>query len=276
MPLYPLPRAFCPSNHPPLIFETLTSPLEPGAYFSYKLTGKRGAALVTRYETYIEDALKRDALEQYTKKHYDSWVAFSREKQYGSDVKPVLVSGVDMTKDFAMAAYSKEGTSLGADFTISVPLLASASASVWGMWHTSGLTHTNYGPQQCTPPSVARIAHTSPEPTNTRTVSEDYNQCVFVRYYTMRKRMGIYPTVIRAAAGPHDLGSGNNRNDTFPELMARQDPTSDHEGGPEGGDKEWDTDAADAGSDEVIVVHNVPHVRYSRLWLVVSALNPTL
>jgi len=53
--------------------------LEPGAYFSYKLTGKRGAALVTRYKTYIEDALKQDALEQYTKKHYDSWVEFSRK-----------------------------------------------------------------------------------------------------------------------------------------------------------------------------------------------------
>jgi len=176
-----------------------------------------------------------------------------------------------------MAAYSKEGTSLGADFTISIPLLASASASVWGTWHTSGSTHTNHGPQQCTPTSVAQVAHTSSGPADARTASEDSDQCVFIRYYTMRKRMGIYPTVIRAAAGPDDLGSGNNLNDTFPELVARQDPTSDHEDDSEGGDEEWDPDAVDSGSDQDIqvVVHNVPHVRYPS-WLLASVLNLAL
>ena len=248
-------------NHPLLIFETLTRPLEPGAYFSYELTGKRGAALVTRHQTYKEDALKRSAFEQYTKKHYDSWVAFSREKQYGDDVKPVLVYGVDMTRDFAMAAYSNEGVSLAADLTISVPTLASASASIWGTWRTKGLAHTNYGPQQCVPPPSGQAIDSPSQSTRVGTVSDDYNQCVFVRYYTMRKRMGLYPTVMRAAAGPHDLGSGDNRGNTFPELIARQHPTAGDEGDPmPGGDEEWDPAAADASSDQDIVIHNTPYV----------------
>ena len=59
--------------------------------------------MVTRYKTYREDTLKKSAFERYTKKHYDSWVTFARDKEYGDDVEPVLVSGFDTTKDFAMA-----------------------------------------------------------------------------------------------------------------------------------------------------------------------------
>lgn len=238
---------FDPLNHP-LITETLVSPLEPGADFSYELTGKRGAALVTRHQTYKQDALRRDAFEEYTKKHYDSWVAFSRDNQYGSDAKPVLVSGVDMTKDFAMAAYSHEGTSLAAERTISIPTIGSAPASLWGTWRTRGPTHTNHGPQQCVPPSSAQVTQTSSEPTSAGSVSDDYNQCVFVRYYTMRERMGFYSRMPRAAAGSHDPGPGSNRDDTFPES------TSVNEG--------WGSAAVDTGSDQDIVVYNTPQVRY--------------
>ena len=37
----------------------------------------------------------------------------------------------------------------------------------------------------------------------------------------MRWRKWILPKVIRGGAGPHDLGSGDNRGDTLPELMTR-------------------------------------------------------
>ena len=258
--LCPLSRTFHPSSRPFFTIETLISPVEPSAHFSYELAGKRGAALITRYQTYKQDALTQDAFEEYTKKHYDSWVAFSREKRYG-DVKPILVSGVDMTKDFAMAAYSNEGTTLAADFTISVPLVGSASASLWGTWRAKGLTHTNYGPQQCMPPSFAEITDASSEPTSTGTISDDYNQCVFVRYFTMRKRMGFYPTVLRASAGPHDLGSGNNHDNTFPELMVQRDTTPDDElDDPMNRDEGWDPIALDSGSNQDAVVRNTPYV----------------
>ena len=146
---YPLPRASHPSKDPPLVFEPLTRPMESGTHSSYELAGRCGAALVTRYQTCKEDVLERSAFERYTKKHFDSWVAFSREKVYSNDVKPVLVYGFNTTKDFAMAAFSNDGTSLAVDLTISVPMLGSASASVW----RTGLAHTNHGPQQCIPPS---------------------------------------------------------------------------------------------------------------------------
>ena len=217
---------------------------------------------MTRYQAYREDTLKKSAFERYIKKHYDSWVTFARDQDYGDDVKPVLVSGFDRTKDFAMAAYSNDDASLESDLSISVPMLASASASFYVTESTSGLTHTNHGPQQCVPPSSVRILDTSSEPTSTEAVSDDYNQCVFVRYYTIRKRMGLFPTVIRAAAGPHDLGPGDNHDNTFPELTAQQDQTPDHEDAHPSGDEERDLPAEDAHSDLDIVVHSAPDVWY--------------
>ena len=75
--------------------------------------------------------------------------------------------------------------------------------------------------------------------------------------------MGLFPTVIRAAAGPHDLGSGHNHDDTFPELMARQGPLLNHEDDPTSSGEERDLIVEDAHSDRDIVIHNTPDVWYS-------------
>lgn len=126
------------------------------------------------------DAQEQDTFERYIKKHYASWVTFARNKRFGNDVEPILVSGFDLTKDFAMAAYSNDGAFLESDVSISVPMIASASASLWGSWRTRGLIHKNHGPQQCIPPSFSRFAKASPGPMNTEAVSDDYKQCVFI------------------------------------------------------------------------------------------------
>ena len=216
--------------------------------------------MVTRCETYKQDALKRAAFERYTKKHYESWVTFSRKKDYGDDVKPILVSGVDMTKDFAMAAYSNEGTSLEADLTISVPMLASASASIWGTWRTRGLAHTNYGPQQCVLPSLTQAVDSPSPSTTVGAVSDDYNQCVFVRYYTMRMRMGFIPRLMRAASGPHDLGSGRIHDGTFPELTVWSGRVPDVEHDTTSGHEMQNLASGDNGSELNVVVRNMPDV----------------
>ena len=171
--------------------DVCSSLLEPGSSILLQLAGNQGAALLTKYPTYREDAQRERTFEGYTKEHYDSWVAFARERGHPNDVKPVLVTGVDMTRDFAMLTYSNDDGYLRAQFTAS----DLGVFSPWGTWDTPGVIE-NCGPQLCRPPS---------DPTHMGTVSDKYDQCVFVRYYTMRRRLGI-PRVIRAAAGPHDLG----------------------------------------------------------------------
>ena len=191
--------------------------LEPGFSISFELSEKQGAALVTKYSTYREDIQREQIFEEYTRRHYDSWVAFVREGGHGNEIKPVLVTGVDMTRDFAMMSYLNNGVRLKSEFTALVPGVASASASAWGTWRTEGLVHTNCGPQLCLPPSSTQTTDvTSSGISHTGPISEDYNQCVFVRYYTMRKRPLLIPRVIKASAGPHDLGPGDRYNEEPP------------------------------------------------------------
>jgi hypothetical protein len=235
--------------------------VELGAYFSFELSGNSGAALVTKYKTYRQDSLLEAAFEPYIKRHYKSWVKFARDKQYGTDIQPVLVTGFDMTRDFAMAAYSNKGTSLESGCTINVPAVASASASIWGTWLTRCSTHTNYGPQQCSPiPHEEAVDPPSSQSVGPGSAPNEFNQCVFIRYYTMRsrKRMPMFPKIIRAGAGPHDLGSGDNEGGTFPELTLRSDaePATNSDEDLEG---QWGLNIDD-GSEPDIIVRNTPYV----------------
>ena len=235
--------------------------LEPGVSFSFELTEKQGAALVTKYRTYREDIELESAFEEYTKRHYDSWVTFARNARHGNDIKPVLVTGVDMTRDFAMIAYSNNSAKLSSEFSTSVPLLASASASAWGTWHTQGLVHTNCGPQLCSPPpSPDALDLYSSGSIQIDATPNEYNQCVFIRYYTMRKRALMFPKLIKAGAGPHDLGSGNNHDETFPELTVQSCPDSDI-GSDSSGDSATDYSSSVTSYDSGLeLFHNVSSV----------------
>ena len=200
--------------------------MKPGASLTFEFTERQGAALVTKCRTFREDVDLEAAFEEYTKRHYNSWVAFARSKQYGNDIKPVLVTGVDMTRDFAMMAYSSNSARLSSKFTISDPLLTSASGSAWGRWETRGLVHTNCGPQLRTLSLLSDELGAENSGTGTGDISKEFNQCVFVRYYTMRWRAFMFPKVMKAAAGPHDLGDGDNHDEAHPELMVQSVPDS--------------------------------------------------
>ena len=133
---------------------------------------------------------------------------------HGDDINPVLVTGVDRTSlDFAMMSYSNDDDDgdLRSEFIISAP--GDSSASAWGVWHTTGFVHTNCGPQlHFSSPSTQSMDSTASGNNNVEPISDECNQCIFVRYYSVRKRLGI-PKVMKAGAGPHDLGPGG-RNDS--------------------------------------------------------------
>ena len=102
----PVIKCVLPLRLSPKIFKRVSPrSLEPGLNFSVEHTGESGAALTTRHSTYNEDAQLDLRFRRYTKLHYESWVEFPREQEYGENLRPILVSGFDMTKDFAMMAY---------------------------------------------------------------------------------------------------------------------------------------------------------------------------
>ncbi|KAF9789405.1 hypothetical protein BJ322DRAFT_532918 [Thelephora terrestris] len=228
--------------------EVIAEPLGSGsANISFQLTGYRGATLVTGHDTFREDALGYGDFDTYTKRHYKSWVEFARNKGYGNNVRPVLVYGFDKTLKYDMMAYSRNHTSVEAGVTISVPMIGSASASIWGEFRSECTPHFKHGPGPLGPPDVR------PPPTARRPPTK-YNQCVFIRYFTMR--WPPLPMVMRAGAGPHDLGSGENEGDTFPELAVQSDVDFD---GDENREGEWDPVTDDTGSELGGVISNVPN-----------------
>ena len=238
--------------------------LEPGFSISFQLTEKQGAALVTKYPTYREDVQREQIFEEYTKRHYDSWVAFAREAGHGNGVTPVLVTGFDMTRDFAMMSYLNNGVRLTSEFTASVPGIASVSASAWGTWRTEGLVHTNCGPQLCCPPSSAQTVDLmSSDDDHPEMVLDDYNQCVFVRYYTVRKRPLLVPKVIKAGAGPRDLGPGGRDDEESPlEIRLDSDSGSDTASGLFDVNMNDESGSVSSiGSDSNTVIHNTTAVR---------------
>jgi len=228
------------------------SMLEPCSSISFQLTGDRGAALLTKHPIYRKEIQLEGKFKEYTKEHYDSWVGFARERGHPDDIKPVLVTGVDMTRDFAMVTYWKDDDD--DDMTVAFTISAPGVTSPWGTWRKPGVVHTNCGPQP-----------RPPFDTNDMEIDTDeYNQCVFVRYYTIRKRLGI-PRVVRAAAGPHDLGPGspNSGGGSPLETQSNSDSGSDTISNPfgDGGDDGGSATSVESEADAVI--HNIIPVRSS-------------
>ena len=219
---------------------------------------------MTRCQTHREDIQRAGTFENYVKQHYNSWVAFARETGHGNDINPVLVTGVDRTRDFAMMCYSNDDNDLRSEFTTSV--LGVASTSVWGTWHTTGFIHTSCGPQLRSSPSPTQTMGSVPSGNNDAgAVSDGYDQCVFVRYYTMRKRLGI-PRVIKAGAGPHDLGSGAREDQSSPKVEARSPSDSGSDSMSSSCDEDGGNDKSSVTSIESesdTVIHNTAAVRSS-------------
>jgi hypothetical protein len=238
-----------------------TSTVEPGARIAFELTRNQGAALITKHPTYQEDVDKELTFEDYIKKHYQSWVDFSRERGYGRDIRPILVTGVDLTREFATVAYSNNRTRMECNFSAAVPAVASASATMWGSWRTEGLVHTNCGPHFAHAIQGDHMLNESSALESA--IPDEYNQCVFIRYYTIRRRMFV-PMVIKAGAGPHQLPMPDPRGDNTGEEGLQ--PSSDDDSMEVDSDQ-MEVDYPETGSrantfDEVI--HNVPSVCLER------------
>jgi len=200
---------------------------DPDYNILFEHRGKQGAILFTRYRTNKEDAQRESTFKAYTKRHYASWVTFAEDTGHGDNIKPVIVTGVDVTKDFSMMVYSNNGDSFTS--RLSIPPAGSPSGLTWTTSYTDGVVHTNCGPQPRNP--LPPTQSTDPIPSGNaaeiETVLDEYNQCLFIRGYTMRKRARVFPGVTRAAAGSHDLGPGGRDVEDPSEVGARSDSDSE-------------------------------------------------
>jgi len=127
--------------------------VEPGARVAFALAHKQGAVLITKHPTYREDIERERTFENYIKRHYASWVDFAREHGYGENIRPVLVTGVDLTREFVTVAYTDNHTCMECEFSAAIPAVASASVSVWDRgvlrdWYTQTVDRTLFTPRE--------------------------------------------------------------------------------------------------------------------------------
>ena len=237
--------------------------LGPDSSIRFQFRKAQGAALVTRFKTYREKVREIGRFEQYVKKNHASWVDFARDAGYG-DIDPILVTGVDRTKDFAMMCYSDYDQCLECEFRTSAH--GTPSAFAWGTWETTRPINQNHGPQLCCPPSAQTTSLASSGNSHAGTGSDEYNQCVFIRYFGLLPRKLGVPKRIVAMAGPHNLnmwgpdGEGSS-------LQAQYDSGSDSDisSGPLDSDCDNGTGSVtsvDSGSETGTVFHNPTTVGY--------------
>ena len=222
---------------------------------SFQLKGGQGALLLTKYSTYREDVELEGDFKEYTKKYYNSWSAFAQQKGHGgiNDANPVLVTGVDRTRDFVMLCYSKDDDNvLNCEFTTPIPGITDH-----GTWNKPGSVHTNHGPQLWRPPPATVTSPTPSSDGNPATISHEH---VFIRYFTVRKKRW-FPKVIKASAGPHALDGGGDDSDQSPlEALCSSDQDLEPDT-PPGLHDDDECSATSIDTESNTVTHNIRAVR---------------
>jgi hypothetical protein len=194
--------------------------LAPGASLDLELTRSEGAGFLTRFPIRCTDTLQDGTLKTYIKKHYDSWLEYARDPSQGfGEINPILVSGIDSARDWAMFTYSTSHNHVSTELTIDVP----AVASTWASFSATSLScsgmKTNWGPEiaELEAPSgttssieesdirAANSAYPSSEVSRYTMHHHHGNRITFIRGWRMKKRSYWIPTVIRAEAEPRDL-----------------------------------------------------------------------
>ena len=174
---------------PPTIYRNDPPRLnDVGDMFTFELSGSGGAALVTRYPTAEVDSPKelQRLFEDYLLDNFGVWPRFAKENS--QKIKPVIVSGFDLTGNLAMMSYSSKGL-LKSRAPVTSPMF-STDPDFQGKWSFKS------------PPHCEEHPSTSPD------------QCVFVRYITIRKRSRVLRLLGGAGSDSEGSDSGGSEVET--------------------------------------------------------------
>ncbi|KAI1791420.1 WD40 repeat-like protein [Ganoderma leucocontextum] len=175
-----------------------------GGSFSFKCTDNQGAFLMFSPAAYSTEIKSKRHITNYMREHFTRWVQFS--EKYGLDLKEheiLFVCGMTKTARWAVAAfqgnYKKKQGTISADLGSAGGLNMSVSISNQSLPQT----HRKVGPSRPAPTNVPLLAAPDGD-SSAATGSEPNDQCIFIHYYQMKRRIGWFRT-FKAAAGPHEL-----------------------------------------------------------------------
>ena len=147
----------------------------------------------------------------YLSTHFDSWYEYATNVR-GLDIKPEelrFVSGTVKTTKWACSAWSGSYKNKQGSVKVEVPNMASLNITVQIEDNQLPSTFWNAGPivDPRQSPAAALITGGQEERPATTPLPADRNQCIFINYFTAKKRL-FFKSYIEAAAGPHQLPPG--------------------------------------------------------------------
>ena len=136
-------------------------------------------------------------------KYYRQWYTFALTECY-RDIKLcdlILVTGCDMTRQWATATYLRHNRDMSATLGAQVAPVVEAKFSLSAGWRTTQAVKTRQGPPE------ALHQQTRPDYEGTQNDSETLvnNQCIFLRGFFVKDRLWR-PMAMKAGAGYHDAG----------------------------------------------------------------------
>jgi hypothetical protein len=148
-------------------------------------------------------------------RYYRLWYNFAREQE---DIKLsdlILVTGCDMSRQWATATYFRHIREMSATLGAQVAPIVEARFSLSAGWRTTQAVNTRRGP---------------PRPGNEGAQIDSEmlvnNQCIFLRgYYVKERPLGIGPKIIKAGAGYHDPGKYDPEEDEVEGVLSDESVT---------------------------------------------------
>ena len=174
-----------------------------GGSFSFKCTDNQGALLMFSPAAYSTEIRSKRHIINYMREHFARWMQFS--EKYGLDLKEheiLFVCGMTKTARWAVAAfqgnYKRKQGLISADLGSAGGLNMSVSISNQSLPQT----HRKVGPNRTGSTNAPLL--TGPDGEGSAVAEEPTDQCIFIHYYQMKRRLG-WLRVVKAAAGPHEL-----------------------------------------------------------------------
>jgi len=170
---------------------------------SLSFTNEKGAALILPYEARREDTLYDELFKKHMLKQYLKWYTFALTECHRniklSDL--LLVTGCDMTRQWATATYFRHNREMSATVGAQVAPIAEANFSLSTGWRATQAVNTRQGPPQ----ALHQQTHSDYEGTRNDSETLVDNQCVFLRGFYVKDR--LWGTqVMKAGADYHDPG----------------------------------------------------------------------
>ena len=157
-------------------------------------------------------------------KYYRQWYTFA-STECQRDIKLydlILVTGCDLTRQWATATYFRNNREVSAALGAQVAPVAEAKFSLSAGWRTTQAMNTRRGPPQ--PQALHQQSHQDCDEAQNDSETLANNQCIFLRGFYVRDRLWG-PQVIKAGAGYHDPGKYGPDEEGAEGVLADEDVT---------------------------------------------------